>query len=261
MDAGCASCVFRRFWAVSTNDWRCTERDSSQRHLHAGRLLAPSTKRCWMPKPSASNTTGSNKFDINDEEGLEPASQRQSTHRRCLCVCLRPYRHQLGNVHFQDRLMVQRQGARWCNFGILRRHPEDYQIPPPRWDLRFCGLTAPCSIWVRIHARFLPDRRQSTHRATRRSITRTRGLGPPAPISRVGTTRRRSCGPRTQRQGSQFFASPGFGAAPAAFFEWDGRKLNPVPGTPNTPTDTSYFGNMLVLPDPGKSCSRISRTT
>ncbi len=44
------------------------------------------------------------------------------------------------------------------------------------------------------------------------------------------------------------FASPGFGAAPAAFFEWDGRKLNPVPGTPNTPTDTSYFGNMLVLP-------------
>ena len=44
------------------------------------------------------------------------------------------------------------------------------------------------------------------------------------------------------------FASPGFGAAPAAFFEWDGRNLNSVPGTPNTPTDTSYFGNMLVLP-------------
>ena len=45
--------------------------------------------------PQRATPTGSNKFDINDEEGLEPASQRQSTHRRCLCVCLRPYRHQL----------------------------------------------------------------------------------------------------------------------------------------------------------------------
>ncbi|MGC1786946.1 MAG: hypothetical protein WA718_09435, partial [Terriglobales bacterium] len=44
------------------------------------------------------------------------------------------------------------------------------------------------------------------------------------------------------------FASPGFGAPPAAFFEWDGRNINPVPGTPNTPTDGSYYGNMLILP-------------
>jgi hypothetical protein len=44
------------------------------------------------------------------------------------------------------------------------------------------------------------------------------------------------------------FASPGFGLPPAAFFEWDGRNINPVPGTPNTPTDGSYYGNMLILP-------------
>jgi hypothetical protein len=44
------------------------------------------------------------------------------------------------------------------------------------------------------------------------------------------------------------FASPSFGAPPSAFFEWDGEKLNPVAGTPNTPTDGSFFGNMLVLP-------------
>jgi hypothetical protein len=43
-------------------------------------------------------------------------------------------------------------------------------------------------------------------------------------------------------------ASPGFGNAPATFFEWDGRNLNAVPGTPNAPSETSYFGNMLVLP-------------
>ncbi len=44
------------------------------------------------------------------------------------------------------------------------------------------------------------------------------------------------------------FASPGFGNPPAAFFEWDGHSINPVPGTPNTPTDGSYYGNMLILP-------------
>jgi hypothetical protein len=44
------------------------------------------------------------------------------------------------------------------------------------------------------------------------------------------------------------FASPAFGAAPAAFFEWDGHDISPVPGTPNTPIDGSFFGNMLVLP-------------
>jgi hypothetical protein len=44
------------------------------------------------------------------------------------------------------------------------------------------------------------------------------------------------------------FASPAFGAPPAAFFEWDGKNITPVPGTPNTPGDGSFFGNMLVLP-------------
>ena len=43
-------------------------------------------------------------------------------------------------------------------------------------------------------------------------------------------------------------ASPSFGAPPSTFFEWDGTSLNMVPGTPNAPTDGSYYGNMLVLP-------------
>jgi hypothetical protein len=34
----------------------------------------------------------------------------------------------------------------------------------------------------------------------------------------------------------------------AEFFEWDGRNLNSVPGSPNAPIDSSYYGNMLVLP-------------
>ena|SRR5271165_3042373 len=34
----------------------------------------------------------------------------------------------------------------------------------------------------------------------------------------------------------------------AVFFEWDGSKLNQVPAPPNGPSDTSYFGHMLVLP-------------
>ena len=43
-------------------------------------------------------------------------------------------------------------------------------------------------------------------------------------------------------------ASPGFGNTPVTFFEWDGRHLRTVPGTPNSPGDSSFFGNMLVLP-------------
>src|ERR1700691_863129 len=43
-------------------------------------------------------------------------------------------------------------------------------------------------------------------------------------------------------------ASPSFGDPPSTFFEWDGRKPFPVPGTPDAPNDGSYYGNMLVLP-------------
>jgi hypothetical protein len=34
----------------------------------------------------------------------------------------------------------------------------------------------------------------------------------------------------------------------ATFFEWDGHHLSAAPGTANSPYDSSYFGNMLVLP-------------
>lgn len=34
----------------------------------------------------------------------------------------------------------------------------------------------------------------------------------------------------------------------STFYEWDGRNLSAAPGTPNSPSDSSYFGNMLVLP-------------
>jgi hypothetical protein len=42
--------------------------------------------------------------------------------------------------------------------------------------------------------------------------------------------------------------SPGIFNTGAEFFEWDGSNLNPVPGSPNAATDSSYYGNMLVLP-------------
>jgi hypothetical protein len=43
-------------------------------------------------------------------------------------------------------------------------------------------------------------------------------------------------------------ASPGFGNTPSTFFEWNGRRLSAVPGPPNAPIDSSYLGDMLVLP-------------
>ena len=43
-------------------------------------------------------------------------------------------------------------------------------------------------------------------------------------------------------------ASPGIFNGPTFFFEFDGTKLNPVAGPPNAGIDSSFFGNMLVLP-------------
>jgi len=43
-------------------------------------------------------------------------------------------------------------------------------------------------------------------------------------------------------------ASPGIYNTPSTFLEWDGRQLTIVPGTPNAPNDSSFYGNMLVLP-------------
>jgi hypothetical protein len=42
--------------------------------------------------------------------------------------------------------------------------------------------------------------------------------------------------------------SPGVYGRGAYFFEWNGSTFTAVPGTPNSPGDSSYDGNMLVLP-------------
>jgi len=43
-------------------------------------------------------------------------------------------------------------------------------------------------------------------------------------------------------------ASPGVYLKGSKFFEWDGGKLHSVPGPPNAATDSSYYGDMVVLP-------------
>ncbi len=42
--------------------------------------------------------------------------------------------------------------------------------------------------------------------------------------------------------------SPGIYNIGSVFFEWDGSKLNQVPGVPNSSQDSSWYGHMLVLP-------------
>jgi hypothetical protein len=42
--------------------------------------------------------------------------------------------------------------------------------------------------------------------------------------------------------------SPGVFNFGASYFEWDGRRLIPAPAPPNAPFESSFFGNMLVLP-------------
>ncbi|HUI83900.1 MAG TPA: hypothetical protein VL240_06740, partial [Candidatus Binatia bacterium] len=43
-------------------------------------------------------------------------------------------------------------------------------------------------------------------------------------------------------------ASPGIFENNTFFFEWDGSSLIPVPRTPNSPNNSSWYGRMLVLP-------------
>ena len=43
-------------------------------------------------------------------------------------------------------------------------------------------------------------------------------------------------------------SSPGFNQLGVEFFEFDGHNLLSVPGTPNSPNDSSWFGVMLMLP-------------
>jgi hypothetical protein len=42
--------------------------------------------------------------------------------------------------------------------------------------------------------------------------------------------------------------SPGVFKLGVHFYEWDGTKFNAVPATPNSPNNSSFYGNMLVLP-------------
>ncbi len=43
-------------------------------------------------------------------------------------------------------------------------------------------------------------------------------------------------------------ASPGIFNTPTYFFEWNGTNLIPVPATPNSPNNSSWYGRTLVLP-------------
>src|SRR5579859_4087847 len=45
-----------------------------------------------------------------------------------------------------------------------------------------------------------------------------------------------------------FDASPGVFKTGSKFFEWDGTTMNPTSAPPNAPKDSSYVGNMVVLP-------------
>ncbi|MGA7462003.1 MAG: hypothetical protein WBW69_17365 [Candidatus Korobacteraceae bacterium] len=45
------------------------------------------------------------------------------------------------------------------------------------------------------------------------------------------------------------FASPGFGGPGGQMFEWNGSTLNEIPNPPNGPSDSSYYGHFLMLPN------------
>jgi hypothetical protein len=210
-------------------------------------LLNPKTLT-WTP-------TGAGKFDPNDEEGwtLLPNGKVLTVDAY---VPISPfpyipdgtnyeiYNPKTGNWNVAGTTPVQLWDS-WLTCGELSQEPKNgptFEVGPavlrPDGTVFYMGSdTCPDSTTASGFA--------SGHTAIYNSHTGKWKAGPDIPGGNNIAD-----GPAALEPNGKvlMFASPAFGAAPAAFFEWDGQDISAVPGTPNTPTDGSFFGNMLVLP-------------
>src|ERR1700693_2482283 len=203
-------------------------------------LLDPKTLT-WTP-------TGAGKYDPNDEEGwtLLPNGKVLAVDAY---VPIPPfpyipngtnfelYNPQTGHWHVAGTTPVQLWDS-WLTCGEMSEEPKNgptFELGP--------GVLRPDGTVFYTGANTCPGESGAT--AIYNSYNNTWKAGPNFPGNNNIAD-----GPASLEVNGKvlMMASPMYGAPPSFFLEWDGTNLTPVPGTPNSPTDGSFYGNMLVLP-------------
>ncbi len=206
-----------------------------------GALLNPKTLT-WTP-------TGTGKYDPNDEEGWNLlASGKVLDVDAYVPISPFPYiptgrNYELydprtGEWHVAGTTPVQLWDS-WLTCGELSQEPNNgptFELGP--------GVLRPDGTVFYAGSNTCPGETGAT--AIYNSYTNSWKTGPYFPDGN-----NISDGPASLEVNGKvlMMASPGFGDPPSTFFEWDGKSLTAVPGTPNAPTDGSYYGNMLMLPN------------
>jgi hypothetical protein len=190
----------------------------------------------WTP-------TGSGKFDVNDEEGWTLLPNRKVLTVDAYVPIGIPYIPAGTNSEIYDP-----SSGTWSSAG---------NTPVQLWDSNAdCGGEASATFEVGP-AVLRPDGTvfytgantcpgESGHTAIYNSYTGQWKAGPNFPTGLSIADGPASLEPTNGKV--LVMASPGFGAPPSSFFEWDGKNLNQVPGSPNASFEGSFYGNMLVLP-------------
>ena len=184
----------------------------------------------WTP-------TGTGKFDVYDEEGLTllPGG-------KVLDVDAYVFKYQANGMNYE---LYDPIAGTWASQG---------NTPVQLWDSSAnCGGSGRASYEEGPQV-LRPDgtvfatganRCAAAHTAVYTVSSNTWVAGPDFP-SNLGI----SDGPAALLPNGNvlMMTSPGIFQNGAVFFEWDGTKLNQVPGVPDSASSTSYNGHMLVLP-------------
>jgi hypothetical protein len=192
--------------------------------------LLDATTLTWTP-------TGKNKFDVHDEEGwtLLP-------NKKVLTVDAYVFVYDAGGTNSE---IYNPSSGKWTSAGstIVQlwdsaaacggRNNASFEVGPgvlrPDGTVFYTGANG-CG---------------AAHTAIYHSDTGLWTAGPDFPDS-LGI----SDGPAALEPNGKvlMMASPFIFQTPSTFLEWDGSSLTEIPPAPNASNDSSYYGNMLVLP-------------
>jgi len=169
--------------------------------------------------------TGSGKYDINDEEGwtLLPSGEVLTVDANCgSCLNSEIYNPATGSW--------SSAGSTVAELVDLNSHEIGPAVLRPDGTVLATGA--------------------SGHNAVYNSSTGQWSAAPDFPLNAQGQQLDIADGPAALLVDGNVLVmtSPGVYQTGAVFFEWNGSSFNQVPGPPNAPGDSSYYGNMVELP-------------